>query len=291
MTGDVEEVHHRVARGADLAQLVDLDLVAAQVPVVVRRDARRVLRVRRLVHVGAGEADLARACRATRSRSRRTSASSNQPISRLRWNLTSGPLIQSLALAQRDVALAPDLVVADVVLQPVGEHRLAPRAQLDAGRRPRCACPPRPPAGPRAGTPRRVPRCRPCAAPARRAAGAAAARRRRRRARAAACSRLPASARRAGAGSVRRYGGSISRANLSESSCADAPMGAAAASAVAASGAASGRQRERGNLIGGSAAGLLKCAILARRSPHPSRRPLVRRRRRTRGRASSFPRR
>ena len=79
----------------------------AQVPVVVRRDARRVARVGRLVLVGAGEADLAR-----RRRARSLSAMKKRGVVKeagfgvaLELELGTGDPVE--AAAQHDVALRP----------------------------------------------------------------------------------------------------------------------------------------------------------------------------------------
>ncbi len=54
-----------------------------------------------------------------------------KPVSVSRLNLTSGPVIQSMPRRIEHVALAPDLVVDEIVAKPIREHRLGARAQLD----------------------------------------------------------------------------------------------------------------------------------------------------------------
>ena len=98
----------------------------------LRRDARRVARVVELVLV----------------RARRTASPSASPrdafspmwnsrrreeagfVAALEFDLGTGDPVD--AAAQDDVALGPDLVGREVVAQPVGQHRLTARAQLDA---------------------------------------------------------------------------------------------------------------------------------------------------------------
>ena len=88
-TGAPRKYTRRVVRGADLAQLVDLELVAPQVPVVVRRDARRVARVGRLVLVGAGKRISVASPRAPFSPMKKR-GDVKKPVSVSRLNFTRG---------------------------------------------------------------------------------------------------------------------------------------------------------------------------------------------------------
>ncbi len=126
---DVEEMHGHAVRRANLAQVVDLELVAAQVPVGVRRDARRVARVARLVLVGPGEADLGRVAARVGLLDEEARLAKEADLGvALVLELRAGDPVE--AAAQHHVAVAVDRLRVDVVGEPIGEHRLAPRAQL-----------------------------------------------------------------------------------------------------------------------------------------------------------------
>ena len=117
-------------RGSDLAQVVDLELLAAQVPVGARRDARRVARIGRLVMVGPGEADLLRVTVGIRLGDEEPRPAEEPDLGvALVLQLRPGDPVE--AAPQHDVAVAVDRLVAERVAQLVREHRLASRSELD----------------------------------------------------------------------------------------------------------------------------------------------------------------
>ena len=129
-----EKVHARIVSRADLAQLVDLDLVGAQVPVVVGRNAGRVLRLASLVEIGTGEANLRSL--AVRLVLRNVEARLVEIADlALAMELDLGPADPVEPLAQRDLALRVNLVLLHVVREEVGQHRLAARAKLHLAER------------------------------------------------------------------------------------------------------------------------------------------------------------
>ena len=115
----------------NLAQVVDFELVAFQVPIAVGRDARRVARIGHLVAVRSREADFAR----------RTAAAHVGDKKPRRFEETELGVARVAKLRARDpveiaadhhIALGPDFVVDDVVVEPVGKNGFVARTKLDA---------------------------------------------------------------------------------------------------------------------------------------------------------------
>src|SRR4029079_19241347 len=94
----------------------------------------RVLRVGRLVHLGPGETDfLGLAPRGVLAQIETRVVEVADFAIAIELDLRSADPVE--AAAQCDLALRPDLVLGNVVLEPFGEHRLAPRSQFEmAGR-------------------------------------------------------------------------------------------------------------------------------------------------------------
>ena len=128
-----EEIDCRVAPGADHPRLVDLELAQPEVPILAGRDARRVARVGGFVVIGTGEPDLRRAAARVVLRDEESRRRKEARLrAALEFHFRPGDPVE--AVADQDVALAPDFVGQDVVAQPVREHGFAACPQLDLAR-------------------------------------------------------------------------------------------------------------------------------------------------------------
>ena len=128
------EVESRIVGDADLLPGVDLDRLAAQEPVLARRDARRHAGLQDVVAVGADEGEAIGIAAHTdlAHREARVLEIAGLGVALVPHLRAGDPVV---ALPQRHVALAVDLLRGEVVGEPVGEHGLAPRSQLDAAAR------------------------------------------------------------------------------------------------------------------------------------------------------------
>ncbi len=124
-------MHGHVASSPHLAQVVDLELLPAQVPVGMRRDAGRIARVHRFVAVGTGEADLLRvAVRVGFGHEKARAAEESGFGVALVFQLRAGDPVESAP--QHDIAVAVDRLLRNRIRQLVREHRFPMCTQLDA---------------------------------------------------------------------------------------------------------------------------------------------------------------
>ena len=131
--GHTEEVDFGPMRGPDLARLVHFDFIAAQVPVVVRCHAARVFRIGGFVKVGPGKADfLGFAARFVLADEEARLIEIADLAFALDLRLGAADPVEPAP--QRHIPLTPDRIAGEIIFEPVGEHGLPPRAQLDLAR-------------------------------------------------------------------------------------------------------------------------------------------------------------